>query len=280
MKVRGSERTFSPSHLFAFPGRKNAPPVGSHGTNMTLKDKVALVTGGSRGIGRSVCVRLAGAGAFVFINYARNEEAARETLRLVGQAGGSGKIVRFDVADDRATAEAIAALIREKGRIDILVNNAGESRDGLLVRMKEQDWGRVLDTNLTGAFHCCRAAAYAMMKQRGGRIINVSSLVALSGNAGQANYSASKAGLIGLTKSLARELAPRAICVNAVAPGLIDTDMTSAMTEEQREKILEGIPLSRLGTPDDVAGVVLFLASDEAGYITGQVIGVNGGLYM
>jgi 3-oxoacyl-[acyl-carrier protein] reductase len=247
---------------------------------MNLKGKAALVTGGSRGIGRAVSIRLAGEGAFVFVNYARNEEAARETLRLIGEAGGEGKIVRFDVADTKAATEAIAGLIQEKGRIDILVNNAGESRDGLLVRMKEQDWDRVIDTNLKGTFNCCRAVSYAMMKQRGGRIINVSSVVALSGNAGQANYSASKAGIIGLTKSLARELAPRGICVNAVAPGLIATDMTSAMTEEQREKVLEEIPLSRLGTPDDVAGVVLFLASGEAGYITGQVIGVNGGLYM
>jgi 3-oxoacyl-[acyl-carrier protein] reductase len=247
---------------------------------MNLKGKVALITGGSRGIGRSVSIRLATEGAFVFVNYARNEEAARETLRLIGEAGGEGKIVRFDVADTKAATEAIAGLIREKGRIDILVNNAGESRDGLLVRMKEQDWDRVIDTNLKGAFNGCKAVSYAMMKQRSGRIINVSSVVALSGNAGQANYSASKAGIIGLTKSLARELAPRGICVNAVAPGLIATDMTSAMTEEQREKVLEEIPLSRLGTPDDVAGVVLFLASDEAGYITGAVIGVNGGLYM
>ena len=247
---------------------------------MNLKGKVALVTGGSRGIGRAVSVRLAGAGAFVIVNFARNEEAARETLRLIGEAGGDGTIARFDVSDDRESTDAIAALIKEKGRIDILVNNAGESRDGLLVRMKDRDWDRVIGTNLKGAFHCCRAVAYTMMKQRGGRIVNVSSVVALSGNAGQANYSASKAGLVGLTKSLARELAPRAICVNAVAPGLIDTDMTSAMTEEQRETVLKGIPLSRLGTPDDVAGVVLFLASDEAGYITGQVIGVNGGLYM
>ncbi len=247
---------------------------------MNLEGKVALVTGGSRGIGRAVSVRLAAAGAFVAVNYARNEEAARETLRLIGEAGGEGEALRFDVADPGAASGAIADLIRRKGRIDILVNNAGESRDGLLVRMKEQDWDRVIDTNLKGAFHCCRAVAYAMMKQRGGRIINVSSVVALAGNAGQSNYSASKAGLIGLTKSLARELAPRGICVNAVAPGLIDTDMTSALTEEQREKVLGEIPLSRLGTPDDVAGVVLFLASDEAGYITGQVIGVNGGLYM
>jgi len=247
---------------------------------MNLKGKAALITGGSRGIGRAVSIRLAREGAYVFVNYARNEGAARETLRLIGQAGGEGEIVRFDVADTKAATEAIAGLIQEKGRIDILVNNAGESRDGLLVRMKEQDWDRVIGTNLKGAFNCCRAVSYAMMKQRGGRIINVSSIVALSGNAGQANYSASKAGIIGLTKSLARELAPRGICVNAVAPGLIATDMTSAMTEEQREKVLEEIPLSRLGTPDDVAGVVLFLASDEAGYITGQVIGVNGGLYM
>jgi 3-oxoacyl-[acyl-carrier protein] reductase len=245
-----------------------------------LNGKVALVTGGSRGIGRAVSIRLAERGAFVFINYARNEDAAQETLRLVGEAGGEAGIARFDVADYQASTDAIAGLIREKGRIDILVNNAGESRDGLLVRMKPADWDRVVNTNLKGAFNCCRAVSYAMMKQRGGRIINISSVVALSGNAGQANYSASKAGLIGLTKSLARELAPRGICVNAVAPGLIYTDMTSAMTEEQREKVLNEIPLSRLGTPDDVAGVVLFLASAEAGYITGQVIGVNGGLYM
>lgn len=247
---------------------------------MNLKGKVALVTGGSRGIGRAVSVRLVGAGAFVYVNYARNEEAARETLRLIAEAGGEGKIVRFDVADYRGVGDTIADLIREKGRIDILVNNAGESRDGLLVRMKEQDWDHVIDTNLKGAFNCCRAVSYAMMKQRGGRIINISSIVALSGNAGQANYSASKSGLIGLTKSLARELGPRRICVNAVAPGLILTDMTSAMTEVQRERVIGEIPLSRLGTPDDVAGIVLFLASDEAGYITGQVIGVNGGLYM
>lgn len=247
---------------------------------MTLKDKVALVTGGSRGIGRAICLRLAGAGAFVAVNYARNGQAARETLRLIGEAGGEAEALCFDVADHGAATGAIAALIERRGRVDILVNNAGESRDGLLVRMKEQDWDRVIDTNLKGAFNCSRAVAYAMMKRRSGRIVNVSSVVALSGNAGQANYSASKAGLIGLTKSLARELAPRGICVNAVAPGLIDTDMTSAMTEEQRERVLGEIPLSRLGTPDDVAGVVLFLASDEAGYITGQVIGVNGGLYM
>ncbi len=247
---------------------------------MKLKGKVALVTGGSRGIGRAVCLRLAAEGAYVFVNYARNEAAARETLARIGKAGGEGKAVRFDVADTQATIDAIAALVKEKGRIDILVNNAGESRDGLLVRMKEEDWDRVIGTNLKGAFNCSRAVAYTMMKQRWGRIISMTSVVALSGNAGQANYSASKAGIIGLTKSLARELAPRGICVNAVAPGLIGTDMTSAMTEEQREKVLEEIPLSRLGTPDDVAGVVLFLASDEAGYITGQVIGVNGGLYM
>jgi 3-oxoacyl-[acyl-carrier protein] reductase len=247
---------------------------------MTLKGKVALVTGGSRGIGRAICLRLAGAGAFVAVNYARNGQAARETIRLIGEAGGEAEALCFDVADHGAATGAIAALIERRGRVDILVNNAGESRDGLLVRMKEQDWDRVIDTNLKGAFNCSRAVAYAMMKRRSGRIVNVSSVVALSGNAGQANYSASKAGLIGLTKSLARELAPRGICVNAVAPGLIDTDMTSAMTEEQRERVLGEIPLSRLGTPDDVAGVVLFLASDEAGYITGQVIGVNGGLYM
>ena len=248
---------------------------------MNLKGKVALVTGGSRGIGRAICVRLAGAGAFVFVNYARNEEAARETLRLIGGAGGEGKIVRFDVADHKEATEAIAGLIKEKGRIDILINNAGEARDGLLVRMKDgiaRD--RVVDTNLKGAFNCCRAVAYTMMKQRSATSSASRRSSPCQGNAGQANYGASKAGIIGLTKSLARELAPRNICVNAVAPGLIATDMTSAMTEEQREKVLEEIPLSRLGTPDDVAGVVLFLASDEAGYVTGQVIGVNGGLHM
>ena len=248
---------------------------------MKLKGKVALVTGGSRGH-RAGRVRAARRRRGLRVRQLRPQRAGRRGNAPVSsaKAGGEGKAVCFDVADYKASADAIAALIKEKGRIDILVNNAGESRDGLLVRMKEQDWDRVIDTNLKGTFNCCRAVSYTMMKQRGGRIINVSSVVALSGNAGQANYSASKAGIIGLTKSLARELAPRGICVNAVAPGLIITDMTSAMTEEQREKVLGEIPLSRLGTPDDVAGVVLFLASDEAGYITGQVVGVNGGLYM
>ena len=245
-----------------------------------LQDRVALITGGSRGIGRAIAVKLSTLGAYAVVNYARNLAAAEETLTLIRKQGGSGEIAQFDVANAEDTRKAIAEIISRKEKIDILVNNAGTSADGLLVRMKDRDWESVIRTNLTGTYNCCRAVAYGMMKHRWGRIINITSVVAASGNAGQVNYSASKAGIIGLTKSLARELGPRNICVNAVAPGFIVTDMTQSLPEEIREQIKEQIPLAKAGTPEDVGAVVAFLATEEAAYITGQVIHVNGGLYM
>jgi 3-oxoacyl-[acyl-carrier protein] reductase len=247
---------------------------------MRLDGKVALVTGGSRGIGRAVAIRLAEAGAVTYINYHRDESAAHQTCRLVTEAGGVGRICRFDVANLEHTRASIGDIIQDNSRLDILVNNAGITIDGLLVRMKESDWDQLIGTNLKGALNCCHCVSRMMIRQKSGRIINIASVVAEAGNAGQAAYSASKAGILGLTKSLARELAPRSICVNAVAPGLIKTDMTASLAVRAQEKILEQIPLARLGTPEDVAGVVAFLASEEAGYITGQIIRVNGGLYM
>lgn len=247
---------------------------------MNLEGKAALVTGGSRGIGRATSVRLAKDGAYVFVNYARNEKAAEETLRLILEQGGSGEVFPFDVADYKKVQEAVGAAVKKKGRLDILVNNAGISADGLIAMMKEEDWDRVIASNLKGVFNCCRAAVRQMIRQHRGWIVNVSSVVAATGNAGQVNYSASKAGIEGLTKSLARELGARNIFVNAVAPGFIETDMTAFLKEEDREEVKSRIPLERLGTPEDVAGVVRFLVSEEAGYVTGQVLHVNGGLYM
>jgi 3-oxoacyl-[acyl-carrier protein] reductase len=247
---------------------------------MGLEGKVALITGASRGIGRAVAVKLGLHGAFVCINFAKNEAAALETLRIIVEGGSKGRIYRFDVSDFAATHNAIKGIIEEKGRLDILVNNAGITGIGLLARMEEKDWDRVIDTNLKGAFNCCRAVSRYMMKQRFGRIVNVASVVAEAGIAGQLGYAASKAGIIGLTKSLAKELASRNICVNAVSPGLIETDMTTDLVEKHKRSITEQIPLKRFGTPEDVAGVIAFLASEDAGYITGQVIRVNGGLYM
>ncbi len=247
---------------------------------MPLDGKTALVTGGSRGIGRAVAVELARAGAFTCINYVRSEEAARETLKIVEDGGGRGRLLRFDVSDFDAVTKAIQDVMEERGRLDILINNAGITLSGLFVRTKPEAWASVMDVNLTGAFNCCRAVARYMMKQRWGRIVNMTSVVALSGNAGQVSYSASKAGILGLTKSLARELGSRNICVNAVAPGFIETGMTGSMEEKSRGEALEQIPLGRAGMPNDVAGVVGFLVSGKADYITGQVIHVNGGLYM
>ena len=247
---------------------------------MKLEDKIALVTGGSRGIGRAIAIKLAESGAYVYINYVRNEEAATETLRIIRNGGGNGELSCFDVSDFKATQETISDIVKKKRRVDILVNNAAVSTEGLLVRVKKKDWNNVIDINLTGTFNCCQAVIRYMMKQRWGRIVNITSVVAETGNAGQVNYSASKAGILGLTKSLARELGSRNICVNAVAPGFVETDMTSSVPDKGREKIRNQIPLLRLGTPEDVAGVVVFLVSEEADYITGQVIRVNGGLYM
>ncbi len=247
---------------------------------MELKGKVALVTGASRGIGRAVAVRLGSQGAFVYINFNQNESAAMETLRLMEKMGAEGKICRFDVSDFKLTHSAIEGIINEKGRLDILVNNAGITGVGLVARMEEEDWDREIDTNLKGTFNCCRAVSRYMMKQRSGKIVNMTSLVAEAGVAGQSGYAASKGGIISLTKSLARELASRNICINAVSPGLIETEMTADLIKKHKKSMIEQIPLGRFGTPDDVAAVVAFLASGESGYITGQVIRVNGGLYM
>lgn len=242
--------------------------------------KTALVTGASRGIGRAIATALAETGAFVFINYRKDAEGAAETLRTIASNGGDGEIRKFDISDFQTTNKAIEEMIEKKGPIDILVNNASLSIDGLFVRVKEKDWNTIIDVNLKGTFNCCRAVVKHMMRKRWGRIINISSVVGETGNAGQACYSVSKAGIIGLTKSLARELGPRNICVNAIAPGFVTTDMTAAISDETRSKIVEQIPLSRVGAPSDIAGVVAFLASPDADYITGQVIHVNGGIYM
>ncbi len=246
-----------------------------------LTDKVALVTGGSRGIGRAVCLDLAKHGAKVVINYAGNEAAAAETAQLIEAQGGPSPVVmRFDVSDSAAVDEAIKKIKDDLGGLHILVNNAGISRDMLLLRFKDKDWDDTLATNLSGSFYCARAAAKLMTRQREGRIINISSVVGEAGNAGQVAYAAAKAGMIGLTKTLAQELASRHVTVNAVAPGFIATDMTAALTDDQKAKILDFIPLKEIGTPEDVAAAVTFLASDGARYVTGHVLSVNGGMYM
>jgi 3-oxoacyl-[acyl-carrier protein] reductase len=247
---------------------------------MTLEKMTALVTGGSRGIGRAICLKLAAMGATVGINYVSNPSAAEETLKQIEAIGGKGFTVRFDVADIAAVQENIKEIIATHGQIDILVNNAGITRDGLMARMKEDDWDSVLDTNLKGAFLCSKAVIRTMMKKRWGRIINVSSVVGFVGNGGQVNYGAAKAGLTGLTKSMARELAGRNITVNCVAPGYIVTDMTDGLAEDVQEALKAQIPLGTLGTPEDVAASVGFLASADSNYITGQTLHVNGGMYM
>ncbi|WP_426753251.1 3-oxoacyl-[acyl-carrier-protein] reductase [Myxococcus sp. Y35] len=246
-----------------------------------FKDKVVLVTGGSRGIGRACAVAFAKAGAStVVISYAGNEAAAQETVKLIEAEGAKAEAVRFDVADSAACASAVDGIVKTHGRLDVLVNNAGIAVDGLVMRVKDEDWDRQLDTNLKGAFSLIRAVSRPMMKQKGGAIINITSVVGEMGNGGQAAYSASKAGLIGMTKSVARELSSRNIRVNAVSPGFIGTDMTHQLNDELRQKMLEGIPLGRLGNPEEVAGAVVFLAGDAASYITGEVLKVNGGMYM
>lgn len=247
---------------------------------MILQGKVALVTGGSRGIGQQVCLRLAAMGALVGINYMSNETAARQTLSLLEQSGGKGFLAPFDVADPEAVQARIKEIADAHEGVDILVNNAGITRDGLMARMKDADWDLVLDTDLKGAYTCSKAAMKGMMKKRWGRIINMTSVIGFLGNAGQVNYASAKAGLVGLTKSMARELASRSITVNCVAPGYIVTDMTSDLAPEIQEMIKQQIPLGTLGQPQDVAAAVAFLASPENGYITGQTLHVNGGMYM
>jgi 3-oxoacyl-[acyl-carrier protein] reductase len=247
---------------------------------MNFSAKTAVVTGGSRGIGRAVCLELARGGANIVLCYAGNEEAARKTVADCEALGAKALAVRCDVANAADVATLFDAAMQTFGRIDILVNNAGITRDGLALRMSEEEFDAVLAANLKGTFLCCKAAVRPMMKQRYGRIVNLSSVVGLHGNAGQANYAASKAGVIGLTKSLAKELATRGVTVNAVAPGFIETDMTAAMTEAAKAASLAAIPAGRLGAAEDVARAVAFLASEEAGYITGQVLAVDGGMSM
>ena len=245
-----------------------------------LSGRVALVTGGSRGIGRAICLRLARMGALVVVNYVSNPAAAEETASMIAAAGGKAQLSRFDVADAAQVQTALDGLIEQFGAIDILVNNAGITRDGLLMKMKEEAWDQVLDTNLKGAFVCTKVVSRQMMKRRWGRIVNIGSVIGFAGNGGQANYAAAKAGLVGLTRSLAQELASRAITVNGVAPGYIDTDMTSDLPEEIKAKVLAEIPLGTMGTAEDVAAAVAYLVSEEARYVTGQFIHVNGGMWM
>lgn len=245
-----------------------------------LSGKVALVTGGSRGIGRAIARELAAHGAAVVINFQSNEQAARESLTEILALGSKGSIIKADVSSSVQVDAMVADILKNYGRVDILVNNAGIVRDGFLLRMKDEDWSSVIDTNLTSMFNCVRAVAKPMIKQRSGRIINISSVVGLSGNAGQVNYAAAKAGVIGLTKSTAKELASRGIMVNAVAPGYIVTDMTGQLNEELKQQYLRNIPAGRLGEPGDIAQVAAFLAGPGADYITGQVICVDGGMNM
>jgi 3-oxoacyl-[acyl-carrier protein] reductase len=245
-----------------------------------LEAKIAVVTGASRGIGRAVAVRLAQEGAWVGVNYQQNREQAEETLRQIESAGGQGMLLPFDITDEAAAAAAFEQVAKEKGPVQILVNNAGAVHNGLLVRTKAADLSRMLAVNVGGVFHCTRAVTAGMMKARAGRIVNLTSVVGQTGNAGQAAYAASKAAVIGFTKSAARELAPRNITVNAVSPGFVETDMTAELNEKQRETILGTIPLGRIGAPAEVAEAVLFFTLPESGYITGHVLDVNGGMLM
>ncbi|MEN2766482.1 3-oxoacyl-[acyl-carrier-protein] reductase [Ornithinibacillus xuwenensis] len=245
-----------------------------------LTGKTAVVTGGSRGIGRSIALELAKKGANVVVNYAGSESKAQAVVEEIEQLGVKAFKVQADVADENQVKDMIGAAIEKFGSVDILVNNAGITRDNLLMRMKESEFDQVINTNLKGVFVCTKAVTRQMMKQRCGRIINVASIVGVSGNPGQANYVAAKAGVIGLTKTTAKELASRNILVNAVAPGFISTDMTDELTDEQREGMLSLIPLAKLGQPEDIAKVVRFLASEDANYITGQTIHIDGGMVM
>ena len=245
-----------------------------------LTGKIALVTGASRGIGKQIAITLAKNGATVIVNYNGSKERADEVVNEITAEGGSAEAVQCNVADNDACAEMVKYILDKYKRVDILVNNAGITKDNLLMRMSEEDFDAVLDTNLKGTFHTIHHLSRAFLKQRSGKIINISSVSGVMGNAGQANYSASKAGVIGLTKSVARELASRGICVNAVAPGFIESDMTDALSEDAKKGILSTIPMGRAGQAKEVADLVLFLAGSSSDYITGQVININGGMYM
>lgn len=249
-------------------------------TASQFKDKVVLVTGGSRGIGRAISVAFAKQGAHVYVNYTSNSAAAEEVCSACSELGAKATAIKFDVSDSAAVDLAFDQIKSESGRLDVLVNNAGIASDGLTIRFKDEEWNKVIGINLSGSFYCARSAAKIMLKQREGRIVNISSVVGEMGNAGQAAYVSSKAGLIGLTKSLAKELASRNITVNAVTPGFIETEMTSNLDEKLKAEHFKAISLGRYGQADDIAAAVTFLASQSAGYITGQVLGVNGGMYM
>ncbi|MGI6141316.1 MAG: 3-oxoacyl-[acyl-carrier-protein] reductase [Caldicoprobacterales bacterium] len=247
---------------------------------MNLSGKVALITGASRGIGRACAIKMAELGADVAVNYSSNRALAEEVVKQILNMGRKAVAIQADVSKQKEAENMVKRTIEALGSLDILVNNAGVTRDALLIRMKEEEWSRVLDTNLNSVFYTTKAASKYMMKKRQGRIINISSVVGVAGNAGQANYAASKAGIIGFSKSVAKELAQRNVLVNVIAPGFIETDMTDVLNEQQRDAILSAIPLRRYGKPMDVAKAAAFLASDESSYLTGQVIYVDGGMNM
>ncbi|GJM15276.1 MAG: beta-ketoacyl-ACP reductase [Thermodesulfobacteriota bacterium] len=244
-----------------------------------LKGKIALVTGGSRGIGKAIAKRLASQGATVVINFTQNESAANQTIKEIEESGGQAFASKFDVSDFDKVHQEIDNIIEKFGGLHILVNNAGITQDTLLMRMKEEDWDSVISINLKGIFNCTKAVTRNMFKQREGRIVNLTSVVGEMGNAGQSNYAASKAGIIGFTKACAREMAPRGITVNAISPGFIKTDITDELTEDLKKDYISRIPMNRFGTPEDIAGAVSFLVSDDATYITGEVFRINGGIY-
>lgn len=245
-----------------------------------FENKIVLVTGAGRGIGASIAKRFASEGAEVIVNYSGNDEAAQKTVDEITATGGQAQKYKCSVNDSESVKVMIDEIIKEFGRIDILVNNAGITKDGLMLRMTDEDFDRVIDVNLKGTFNCTKYVSKYMLKQKSGKIINISSVVGLSGNAGQVNYSASKAGIIGITKSAAKELSSRGITVNAVAPGYVDTDMTKVLSDNIRNEILKNIPLQRMGNVEDISNCVAFLASEDALYITGQVISVDGGMHI
>lgn len=245
-----------------------------------FENKIVLVTGAGRGIGASIARRFASEGAEVIVNYSGNDEAAQKTVDEIMATGGQSQKYKCSVNDSESVKVMIDEIIKEFGRIDILVNNAGITKDGLMLRMTDEDFDRVIDVNLKGTFNCTKYVSKYMLKQKSGKIINISSVVGLSGNAGQVNYSASKAGIIGITKSAAKELSSRGITVNAVAPGYVDTDMTKVLSDNIRNEILKNIPLQRMGNVEDISNCVAFLASEDASYITGQVISVDGGMHI